>query len=1402
MNPSPEATQEERDGLTAKRNEINRKIVEILRPEILKLKEMMQFVYHSISVVRDTIQQLVTVEARAKDVPEGLYVALIRVIDMFVKLDNLKDMKACLNNDFSRYKRAAGGITDEEFRKFLSNEKNFIFTTLRAEIKQIIGHEDIIIEMLEQATDNLENHIFVTPDEKFRTIRVLPHLMLLLDGEASQPKSFNVFKSKHVKLSVLQKLFREYPVVPLYGDMPITLCYILYRITHFDRSTMGAQWGESPDTKVISHHNITTHWCGIRDSYNLITARLTSVLNKVYRCPFRKSLDPQNIQWANDVYHMAKDGFAKISEWTFLVTQMLAWKYTHPISESALESIILPKYENSECMPSTKDKQGIEYEKVIRYNFSKGELTALVDIISMIKSLVNLMSRAESFLAPMIRFHIHHEMQFIIQGELLPVIHRADKRKKEAFLSSLLQIRSLAADWLGGVEPIEDYKEYSRKQGKIEEVAHPPRVVGPGHTQLHLLRTQVRALYDEKSLGRKKQGFFGRSDLEKDDITILEKFYYDSYYYPYMLNYGGTLRSVSDLCDIWYREFFLELTRCIQFPIEMSLPWILAEHVITHTGSIPIIDSILYILDIYNDAAYRSLYVLKQQFLYDEIEAEANLVIDQFIYLISEEIYSYYKNYAASSVLDKLYKLTHEHILRGMSSTKAQSLDISLQRFDILMRQRHIQLLGRSIDLNYLIGQHINNKVYHDIENIIKRFESSDMMFIVDLRNLLQIVRKTHNLLAVYLEIDDFDAVMNEVNEAYGATSFRTRINSHIVRTLITDLIPNFAYNNASQRFVRSPVILRNVEYDKPPKHLDSNLMYGSVCVKAFENISRLTKKYFGQAHFSALCDIYHSCDFPLLLEALLGNLMAKLQNIQAYVDALSNGISPCRLTKYILRTGGTYLGFEGLLRSILEYEDLKPEVFQTFREIGNLLLFLRDLSDVIDFNDGIDFNVLGPLFGYVPDKMSVAVDTNSNPIATLFEELCHKSDNAFDKIAKPPIYHAVHDFSSTILTNYQSLRRSKSLFKNVLQKTEENMYQLNLVNEWRGKTPSNNVLNTESYNEFHRLWSTLVFLFCIQELAATDDALTYSDADQFGHGFAFAGCLFVHLLGQRPQYELLDFSYHVLNVYDHDQVSVSSAQIGKVNEATQEAVDQFVAAAIIHRQIQNEFFSFLESVYPSKVSSSLKIFHPPVDDSKKTDHVLSSSVEKAELQSAVCSTLKSKVTVIPCHADNSNTTNGSFDSTPNCMFSQQSDISVPCDDEFSKYKKMCAMLPEIAVRHKMASDGYSVSEIDNFLSSISTEPHAPSTSSVTNAIPMSSSSSAAFAPLPASLTNLPQLAPSLPTRSASGPKSPPPPNAGYSADMFSPPSIPRTGPPPPLPSSAPPAPPPPPPKQMRVADL
>ena len=43
-----------------------------------------------------------------------------------------------------------------------------------------------------------------------------------------------------------------------------------------------------------------------------------------------------------------------------------------------------------------------------------------------------------------------------------------------------------------------------------------------------------------------------------------------------------TMQEACDLSQLWYREFFLEMTmgKRIQFPIEMSMPWVLTDHIL------------------------------------------------------------------------------------------------------------------------------------------------------------------------------------------------------------------------------------------------------------------------------------------------------------------------------------------------------------------------------------------------------------------------------------------------------------------------------------------------------------------------------------------------------------------------------------------------------------------------------------------------------------------------------------------------------------------------------------------------------------------------------------------------------------------------------------------------------
>jgi lantibiotic modifying enzyme len=47
---------------------------------------------------------------------------------------------------------------------------------------------------------------------RYRLLRGLPHLLLLLDGD-KEDGSYNVFKQKKLKLDDVKKLFKQYPIL-------------------------------------------------------------------------------------------------------------------------------------------------------------------------------------------------------------------------------------------------------------------------------------------------------------------------------------------------------------------------------------------------------------------------------------------------------------------------------------------------------------------------------------------------------------------------------------------------------------------------------------------------------------------------------------------------------------------------------------------------------------------------------------------------------------------------------------------------------------------------------------------------------------------------------------------------------------------------------------------------------------------------------------------------------------------------------------------------------------------------------------------------------------------------------------------------------------------------------------
>lgn len=199
--------------------------------------------------------------------------------------------------------------------------------------------------------------------------------------------------------------------------------------------------------------------------------------------------------------------------------------------------------------------------------------------------------------------------------------------------------------------------------------------------------------------------------------------------------------------------------------------------------------------DLYNDAAFKTLHYLKSRFIYNEIEAEVNLCFDQFMFKLAKNIFRHYKKLAAIQKLDSERKVA----MQGSKSFWTQE-GIQPNGYENVMAQRDIKLLGRSIDINKILSQMINEYMRHSLDTTITRFEGSDLLFVMELESLIETTRLSHLMLSKFLQLERFDDLLNEVNECIVPGENNGRILTHLVDECIGDIVPNFCFNNVTSR--------------------------------------------------------------------------------------------------------------------------------------------------------------------------------------------------------------------------------------------------------------------------------------------------------------------------------------------------------------------------------------------------------------------------------------------------------------------------------------------------------------------------------------------------------------------------------------------------------------------------
>ncbi|XP_047741717.1 cytoplasmic FMR1-interacting protein isoform X2 [Hyalella azteca] len=1084
------------------RVEIYEKTVKVLSEEVKKLTKFMKFQHKAIEVFCNQVKRLCHQEKRKDFVSEAYLLTLGKFINMFAVLDELKNMKSSVKNDYSTYRRAAQFLkvlSDTQSLQESQNLSMFLATqnkvrdSLKEKLQTIGAHEELLCEVVNISVHMFENKMYLTPKEKQMLVKVMGFGLFLIDSDGCNINKLD--QKKKIRIDKIDKIFKNLEVVPLFGDMQIAPFNYIKRSKNFDAKL----WPLCSASTISPQASLMCHLPRIREEHIKYISDLARYSNEVittYKETART--DAEN----RDISDLAQRGLMLLSDWTSVVTEVYSWKLLHPTDHHA----------NKTCPIDAE-----EYERATRYNYSPDEKFGLIEVIAMIKGLQVLMARMEIVFLDSIRKNIYQELQDFVQLTLRDPLRKAVKNKKELLRSILVSVRETSADWIKGYEPSEDPALKGKKdpdQGGFE-IKVRRRNVGPSSTQLYMVRTMLESLISDKSGGKKTL----RKEMDGQHLVLIDEFHKTSFIWSYLLNFSETLQQCCDLSQLWYREFYLEMTmgRRIQFPIEMSMPWILTDHIL-RTKDASMMECVLYPLDLYNDSAYYALTHFRKQFLYDEIEAEVNLCFDQFVFKLSEQIFTYYKQQAGSILLDKRFRT--EYCLHTPKMPNPTT-----NRYESLLKQRHVQLLGRSIDLNKLMCQRINVALLTSLQTAIARFEAADITSIVELEGLLEVNRLCHKLLRQHLALDDFDAQLREANHSVLAPYGRTTL--HIFWELNYDFLPNYCYNAATNRFVRTVVPFGDSAQREKAPNAPAYLVWGSKTLNNFYSaIYSQYSGFLGPPHLRAMVRVLGYQGIAVVMQELLEIIRSLIQgSIFQYIQTLQDVMpKEMKLPRYDYGSVGVLGFYQAHLQDIISYADARTELFHQFREMGNALLFCLLIEQSLTQEEVCDLLQAAPFQNILP-----------RPFCKEGEKPETKQKRLEAKYAPLQVVTNIERLGSTkqamIAREGDLLTRERlccglSIFEMILNRIQP--YLEDRI--WHGEPPTNGVMNVVDCTEFHRLWSALQFIMCIP-LAQNN----YTVEEMFGEGLNWAGCCMVLLLGQQRRFEALDFCYHLVRVQKVD---------------------------------------------------------------------------------------------------------------------------------------------------------------------------------------------------------------------------------------------------------------------------
>ena len=838
-----------------------------------------------------------------------LFEKLIELFDIMFNIDQMKLIKTGINNDLSFYKRdkdlvsgmnSDGGamIAAQKLQIFLASQ-NAALDSFKLELinklpKGSPNPENprsyiFLSKFLEYCVKSYKNDALVP---KQRNSIVVAMVCILYIHNHKEP-AYNIFTAPCIH--EVFEILHSNPVVPLYGENSFVPGYILQKVEGFinDKKFPMA-------TKVDEIKN--------KESEYLIKNHIQR-----FRVLYR-----DNLSFASK---MAREGKVTVEGLINLLT-CLSEMTLFIQKQSSLKFILTAPRPAS--VPSQPDPY--LYDLAVKLNYTHADLDSLAELIGYIKTLAATTLSAQHMISDFVFKNVNGIVQEFIQNTLERPLVRAKSANDADAVRLLEAIRDTFGQWRGAI-PNDDLP---KKTNDIVLHKIEPSIVPITVHQLDILRVLLYSIIADNSSFRESKGLFTWSHFRPKHVKLTQEFLKICRPWYHLLDYCSVLREATNLGFLWFRETSLDMDKVLQFPVRSSLPFILAEHLLQDNSKPSLHDSVFFPFELYNDAAAQAINVYDSQYLYREIEAEADLCINMIAFSFSEVFYRFCRETAAAMELPP-------ECMGRISPTP--------MRFSVMVQQNKMELLGSAVDFNYITTSKLNIKIQKELESYLALLNDIRMAPVV--AHLTRMVKTTHSLLLEnHLLMDDFDMIWQKACGFESPLSLDSRL-----ATTISSLLDfqHLCLNVISRRYLHlKPCILEAQSTDQ--------------WWKEYILLHKHEMNYIGVEHIRAIVELLSPGELSHIINVCMNRLESNLIKIIEVYTAVAPSI---RLLPAISKDDIVgFFSFNSDAYNSLTHPQMR-RLFDLLRSFGNIVSFIWYLDNELPPNNE-STTILGPMMNTI----------------------------------------------------------------------------------------------------------------------------------------------------------------------------------------------------------------------------------------------------------------------------------------------------------------------------------------------------------------------------------------------------------------------------------------------------